>query len=55
MISLKAEVSGTHEGICQHALGVVSNVIVEGFSCDVDDNDDAQQIATQILENAAEQ
>ena len=55
MISLKAEVSGTIEGICQHALGVVSNVIVEGFSCDVADNDDAQQIATQILEDAADQ
>jgi PknH-like extracellular domain len=55
MISLKAEVSGTLEGICQHALGVVYNVIVEGFSCDVADNDDAQEIATQILEDAADQ
>jgi PknH-like extracellular domain len=55
MISLKAEVSGPIEGICQHALGVVSNVIVEGFSCDVADNDDAQQIAAQILEDAADQ
>ncbi len=55
MISLKAEVSGTIEGICQHALGVVSNVIVEGFSCDVADNDDAEEIATQILEDAADQ
>jgi hypothetical protein len=53
-ISLKAEVSGTLEGICQHAMGVVANVIVEGFSCDVDDHDDAQKIATQILEDAAE-
>jgi hypothetical protein len=55
MISQKAEVSGTLDGICQHALGIVSNVIIEGYSCDVADNDDAQQIATQILENAAEQ
>ncbi len=54
-ISLKAEVSGTLEGTCQHALGVVSNLIVEGFSCDVDDHDDAQKIASQILEDAAEQ
>ena len=55
MISLKAQVSGTVEGTCQHALGVVSNLIVEGFSCDVADNDDAQEIATQILEDAADQ
>jgi PknH-like extracellular domain len=54
-ISLKAEVSGTLEGTCQHALGVVSNLIVEGFSCDVDDHDDAQKIASQLLEDAAEQ
>jgi PknH-like protein len=54
-ISLKAEVSGTLEGTCQHALGVVSNLIVEGFSCDVDDHDDAQEIASQLLEDAAEQ
>ena len=54
-ISLKAKVSGTLEGICQHAMGVVSNLIVEGFSCDVDDNDDAQKIAAQLLEDAAEQ
>ena len=54
-ISLKAEVSGTLEGICQHAMGVVANLIVEGFSCDADDNDDAQKITTQILEDAAEQ
>ena len=36
-------------------MGVVSNLIVEGFSCDVDDNDDAQKIAAQLLEDAAEQ
>ncbi len=53
-ISLKAEVSGGLDGICQHAMGVVSNLIVEGFSCDVDDNDDAQKIATQLLEGAAQ-
>ncbi len=54
-ISLSAKVSGTLKGTCQHAMGVVSNLIVEGFSCDVDDRDDAQHIATRILENAAEQ
>ena len=54
-ISLKAEVSGSLEGICQHAMGVVSNLIVEGFSCDVNDHDDAQKIATQLLDDAAEQ
>jgi hypothetical protein len=36
-------------------MGVVSNLIVEGFSCDVDDNDDAQTITTQLLEDAADQ
>ncbi len=54
-ISLKAEVSGTLTGTCQHAMGVVSNLIVEGFSCDVDDSDDAQKITTRLLEDAAEQ
>lgn len=55
MISQKAAVSGTMNGICQHAIGVVSNVIVEGYSCDSDDHNDAQEIAGQILENAADQ
>jgi hypothetical protein len=54
-ISLRAKVSGSLEGICQHAMGVVSNLIVEGFSCDVEDHDDAQKITTQLLEDAAEQ
>ena len=54
-ISLKAQVSGTLSGTCQHAMGVVSNLIVEGFSCDVDDNDDAQKITAQLLQDAAEQ
>ena len=54
-ISLTAEVSGTLDGVCQHAMGVISNLIVEGFSCDIDDNDDAQKVTTQILEDAAEQ
>ncbi|MGH3675989.1 MAG: sensor domain-containing protein, partial [Mycobacterium sp.] len=54
MITQSANVGGTFEGVCQHALGVVSNVIVEGFSCDDDANDDAETIARQILENAAE-
>ena len=55
MITLKAKVSGTLEGICQHALGVVSNLIVECFSCDVADNDNAEVMAAQILEDAADQ
>ena len=54
-MSLKADVSGTLEGICQHAMGVVANLIVEGFSCDVNDHDDAQRIASALLEDAAEQ
>lgn len=54
-ISLKAGVTGTLEGTCQHAMGVVSNLIVEGFSCDVDDHDDAKKITSQLLEDAAEQ
>ena len=54
-ISLKAEVSGTLDGICGHSMGVVANLIVEGFSCDVDDRDDAQTITGQLLDNAAEQ
>jgi hypothetical protein len=54
-MSLKAAVSGSLEGTCQHAMGVVSNLIVEGFSCDADDHDDAQKVASQILEDAAEQ
>ena len=55
MITIKAEVSGAADGICQRAMGVVSNLIVEGFSCDVADNDDAQTIVTRILEDAADQ
>jgi hypothetical protein len=54
-ISLKAKVSGSLDGTCQHAMGVVSNLVVEGFSCDVDDRDDAQKLTSQILEDAAQQ
>lgn len=54
-IALKAQVDGTLAGICQHAIGVVSNLIVEGFSCDVNDHEDAQKITSQLLEDAAEQ
>lgn len=54
-IALKATVSGALEGICQHALGVVSNIVVEGFSCDSADHDDAQKIASQILDDASGQ
>ncbi|GFG50723.1 sensor domain-containing protein [Mycolicibacterium agri] len=53
-IALKAQVGGTLEGTCQHAMGVVSNLIVEGLSCDADDNDDAQKLTSRILEQAAE-
>ncbi len=53
-ISLSAQVSGSLEGTCQHAMGVVSNLIVESFSCDVDDRDDARNVASQILDDAAQ-
>jgi hypothetical protein len=36
-------------------MGVVSNLIVEGFSCDVEDRDDAEKVTSQILDDAAEQ
>ncbi len=54
-ITLKAKVSGSLSGTCSHSLGVVSNLIVEGFSCDAADHDDAETIATRILKNAADQ
>lgn len=54
LISLKAKVSGSVEGTCSHSMGIVSNLIVEGFSCDVADRDDAEAIATQILKNASD-
>ncbi|OBB06778.1 hypothetical protein A5662_09900 [Mycobacteriaceae bacterium 1482268.1] len=54
-IALKAAVDGSLKGTCQHAMGVVSNLIVEGLSCDAEDNDDAQKVTSRILENAAEQ
>jgi PknH-like protein len=55
MIAQKAELNGTIKGHCQHALGVVSNLIVEGFSCAPSDNEEGQQIATQIMKDAADQ
>jgi PknH-like extracellular domain len=54
MITQSAEVGGTLEGICQHALGVVANLIVEGYSCDDVANDDAEKLVTRIMEAAAE-
>jgi hypothetical protein len=54
-IALKAKVNGTLAGICQHAMGVISNLIIEGFSCDADDNDDALTITKRLLKDAADQ
>ena len=38
---------------CQHAMGVVSNVVAEGFACGYSVSDDAEQIVTTIIKNAA--
>jgi hypothetical protein len=56
MFSQKSEtkVAVAINGMCQHAMGVVSNVIVEGYACDAEDHDQAQAIAGRILENAAD-
>jgi PknH-like extracellular domain len=54
MFTQDAEIGGSLEGICQHALGVVANLIVEGFSCDKTANDDAKKVVTRIMEAAAE-
>lgn len=50
LITQDADVYG--DDTCQHALGVVSNLIVESLSCDVSANDDAEQIVTHILDAA---
>jgi PknH-like protein len=55
LITMDAELSGTISGICQHAIGVVSNLVVEGFACDPAGNDNAETIANKILDNAADQ
>jgi hypothetical protein len=38
---------------CQHAMGLVSNVNIESFACSYNVSDEAQQIVTKIMENAA--
>jgi hypothetical protein len=55
LITMDAELSGTITGTCQHALGVVSNLVVEGFACDPSGTDNAQTIANKILDAAADQ
>jgi PknH-like extracellular domain len=54
MITQSADGGGIPDGICGHALGVVSNLIVEGYSCDKVANDEAEKIVTRIMEAAAE-
>jgi predicted small secreted protein len=37
---------------CQHAMGVVSNLIAESFACGYRVSDEAEQIVKQIMDNA---
>jgi hypothetical protein len=54
--SVITQVSTQEESVgwmCQHAMGVVSNVIAEGFACGYSVSDDAERIVNKMIQNAA--
>jgi hypothetical protein len=55
MITQNSSQEDSNGWACQHALGVVSNVITQGFACGYDISDEAEQIVTEIIDNAAKQ
>lgn len=52
MISIDADQKDSGGWVCQHAMSVVSNVIVEAFSCGNGVEDQGRQIVEQLVKNA---
>ena len=53
MISIDAEQRDSNNWVCQHAMSVVSNLVVEAFACANGVTDEGQQIVEQIVKNAS--
>lgn len=53
IITQVIEQQASSDWTCQHALGVVSNVLVEGFACGNEVSDEGEQVVYKLLENAA--
>ncbi len=52
MLSIDADQKNSNGWMCQHAMSVVSNLIVEGFSCGTGVGDQGRQLVEQIVKNA---
>jgi PknH-like extracellular domain len=52
IITQDSSQEGANGWACQHALGVVSNLIAESFACGFGVSDEADQIVNQIMDNA---
>lgn len=55
MITQDSEQQNANGWACQHAMGVVSNLVSEAFACGYSVSDEGEQIVTKILQNAATQ
>ncbi len=53
MITQATSQEGADGWACQHALSVVSNLTVEVWACGYSITDEAAEIATAMVENAA--
>ncbi|MCH9666417.1 MAG: sensor domain-containing protein [Actinomycetia bacterium] len=53
MITQSATQEGAEGWACQHALSLVSNLTVEAWACSYSISDEAEQIASAMIENAA--
>jgi PknH-like extracellular domain len=54
-ISIDMDQQRSNNWICQHTMGIVSNLIVEGVVCGQGVGDESQQIVERIVSNASNQ
>lgn len=53
MMSMDMEQRDSDNWVCQHAMGMVSNIIVEGVVCGNGVGDEGRQVVEQIVSNAS--
>ena len=52
-MSMDMDQQDSNNWVCQHAMGTVSNIIVEGFACANGVGDEGRQLVEQIVKNAS--
>lgn len=53
MMSMDMDQQDSNNWVCQHAMGTVSNIIVEGVACANGVGDEGRQVVEQIVKNAS--